>query len=227
MAFRGHILPKWWNQVLNPLENSTRRVVERALGDQYFDNEFTYRTNGVIIGQFIAISIFAGKTKEEIIQVAREIFVEDNLGGLENMVNCVENHLTIPYLEIMMQTEIEKLDEIPQTQCIPMITFKHEGRFDIHWPEMLRNLDFLFHEILSEEVEMDWLLNYWRKEGFNIPRSLDQVKPSNLHIMVPEVTRCTQHSKKEAEDVECIVVMVKMRTFGIAVQSIGIRRDRY
>lgn len=162
-----------------------------------------------MIGQFIALSIFAGKSKDDIAKVAREVFVEDHLGGIEKMVHCVDHNLTIPYPELTMQTDLEELDKTHQSQRIAMITFKDEECFDTHWPEMARNIDFLFREVLDEEIETSWLLKYWRQEGFDIPECLDNIAPSNLYIMAPEIPRCTRWNKKDMEEVECIVVMIR------------------
>ena len=74
MAFWGNVTPEQWNIILNPLDDMSRIVVGRVIGEWIFNYMYTWRTNNNIIGSFIGWLARAKVDHDQIIQLCCDLF---------------------------------------------------------------------------------------------------------------------------------------------------------
>ena len=102
MAFRGSIKPERWNRILNPVDGMTRIVVSRAIGEGFFNYEFTWRMNSDIIGLFIGCMAKTRINKWAMIRLCLNIFDSTWYTGIIEAIMSLDDNLRVPLLEVYM-----------------------------------------------------------------------------------------------------------------------------
>ena len=159
MAFCGSVKPERWNRILYPLDNMTRFAINRALGEELFDYQYTWRTNSDIIGSLIGCLVRARVEADDIVRLYRDLFVPSWRKGLEKAVYSIDSKFRIPYPEKFMNLPVGHPDLVtaPRRQSL---VIRENLAFYREWPKMEASLFFLlqWRGIIVEE-NMEWLIN--------------------------------------------------------------------
>lgn len=160
MAFRGNIKPERWNHILRKVDNMTRITASRAIGEGYFDYEYTWRTNSDIIGIFIGCMAKAGVSKWAMVRLYLNLFNSTWCKGIIEVISSLDKNLYVPLLEMYMNHPPGSLiiANIPRR---PTLVIRDSVAFNRNWPKMESHFHFLlgWRKIMIG-ADFSWLRNY-------------------------------------------------------------------
>jgi hypothetical protein len=192
MAFRGSIKPERWSRILNLVDNMTRVVVSRAIGEGIFNYDFTWRTNSSIIGAFIGCLAKAELDKWEMSRLYSNLFNSVWTHGMEEAIRSLDDRGRVPAPEIYMSHPPVSLAMAFAPRRSAIVIRNSQDFFEA-WPNMKVSINFLLRwRGIKDDFGNEWLLKYLNTFNAYIEPGIDMTNWTNLEYSLPNFDKSSK-----------------------------------